>query len=1313
MSNGREVGEQLVLENRFVLEEKAGSGGMGEVYKALDRENGARVAIKVMREGLTDDASRFTREARILAELNHPHIVRHIAHGFTDKGTPWMAMEWLEGEDLSARLAQGRLPLQDALHLTSGLAEAVGFAHSRGIVHRDLKPSNVFLVGKQLDHPRILDFGIARTHAGTHLTRTGMLIGTPAYMAPEQARGEADINARADVYSLGCLLFECLTGSPVFSSAHIAGLLAKILFEDPPRLRDKIPAIPKPLDDLAARMLAKYPQQRPENGQAVALALKHLGPMQLLAFDVTLEAPPPAPQALTGSEQRSVAVILIGPIQATREKRSDSTLTANVTAARALASEAEQYGGHCEVLLDGSVAVVLTRNVLATDLAAQAARLALSLRTILEPMPSAFGAERSIALAMGRVGSTERLLMDQAIDRAAKLCSLSSGAKPPILLDEVVAGLLDARFDVRESEAGFVLRGERELAEGTRTLLGKATPCVGREKELRFIEGSFEECLGENAAQVVLVTAPAGVGKSRLGQEFLRTVRDRVEDFSLWIARGDSLRAGSALGMLGQALRTACDVREGEPLERRRRKIEGYVAERAQEADQKRIAAFVGEIVGTPFPDEDNLPLQAARVDAQLMGDQMRAAFLDFVALECERRPVIMLLEDLHWSDRSTIQFLDRALRDLGDKPLFLLALSRPEVHEAFPGLWAERKVLEIRLKELNRKAIERLVRHVLGEKASVDTVDRIARLSEGNAFYLEELIRFAAEGKDADLPQTVVAMVQSRLGALDDVSKRVLRAASIFGEVLWTGGVASLLGGEDRRAFLAEQLGLLAERELLVKRGGCRFSEEEEFAFRHALLREGAYAMLTEEDRALGHRLAGEWLEAHGEDDALLLAEHFEKGKEPTKAAQHYLRASIRAFWSGDSLAAIANARRGLDNTTAPEQRIPLLGAFCEGHFWHIDLVASAVPQAEELSGMAARGSAPWAQAHTVLLNGAQLSGQVEKAKRIIHELVSAEPTPEGTQPLLLALSTAAIGNDYQGNVRLGDTVMARMTDLAEAAKAYVPGVLVFSVGMRGTRAALSAGDPEGGFRDMELSKDIAMSVGHRRFVELFDLIGGMNLFWLGAYDEAERKFLSLRLPDEEFAYVAAGRRFCYAWMLADRGSMDEARKWASQLVASGQARRLPLDEGRGHWILAEVLRRAGELDAAHAELGMAESLLRMVCPLDIPGVLATRAAAFLLENKREEALASAGEGMGHYRRMEGCSPFFRGAFLHLVYAECLEALGRLEEARAEIRDARAAILSKAAKIQNPVYRKNFLEDVPENRRTLELVERWLGDVG
>src|SRR5262249_20006747 len=157
------------------------------------------------------DVERFEREATILADLRHPGIVRYVAHGASRSGERYIAMEWLEGEDLAARLAKKRLSVPESLRLMRHAVAALAFAHERGLVHRDIKPSNLFVVGGDVDHIKIVDFGIARvSREHRRLTATGIVLGTLGYIAPEQLEAPGDSDPRTDVFSLGCVLFECL-----------------------------------------------------------------------------------------------------------------------------------------------------------------------------------------------------------------------------------------------------------------------------------------------------------------------------------------------------------------------------------------------------------------------------------------------------------------------------------------------------------------------------------------------------------------------------------------------------------------------------------------------------------------------------------------------------------------------------------------------------------------------------------------------------------------------------------------------------------------------------------------------------------------------------------------------------------------------------------------------------------------------------------------------------------------------------------------------------------------------------------------------
>jgi hypothetical protein len=324
------------------------------------------------------------------------------------------------------------------------------------------------------------------------------------------------------------------------------------------------------------------------------------------------------------------------------------------------------------------------------------------------------------------------------------------------------------------------------------------------------------------------------------------------------------------------------------------------------------VSEFLAEVIGAPFPGDPSPALSAARQDAKLMNEEIRAAFVELLAADCHANAVLLLLEDLHWGDAATVRALDRTLRELNETPLFVLALARPEIHERFPKLWAGRPLQEIRLRELPKKAAEELARHVLGEGAQPSAVDRIVSLSAGNAFYLEELIRATAEGKTGDLPDSIMAMVQSRLGALDDQARHILRAASIFGETFWSGGLKALLAPATPAA-LEPSLEFLESRDILLPRTPSRFPGEREFVFGHVLLRDGAYALLTDADTAIGHKLAGAWLESAGEADAMILASHYELGGEADRAAKWCLAVAEQAFERDELDTAVTTAERGL----------------------------------------------------------------------------------------------------------------------------------------------------------------------------------------------------------------------------------------------------------------------------------------------------------------------------------------------------------------------------------------------------------------
>ncbi len=281
------VGPALIgrtIAGRYRIERILGEGGMGAVYEAEHIAIGRRVALKRLHPELAVDARsvhRFQREARIAGSTGHDHIVDVLDLGFAEDGAPFLVMELLEGETLAARLArEGRLKVERAARVAGQALAALEMVHAKNVVHRDLKPDNIFLINRhgRTDFVKVLDFGVskvANTPEITKLTKTGVMVGTPHYMSPEQARG-MDVDHRVDIYAIGVVLYECLSGTLPFRGANYHALLQAILRGDVPRLTTRA-NVPQALADLVHSALDLDRERRPQDARMMREALVAFG----------------------------------------------------------------------------------------------------------------------------------------------------------------------------------------------------------------------------------------------------------------------------------------------------------------------------------------------------------------------------------------------------------------------------------------------------------------------------------------------------------------------------------------------------------------------------------------------------------------------------------------------------------------------------------------------------------------------------------------------------------------------------------------------------------------------------------------------------------------------------------------------------------------------------------------------------------------------------------------------------------------------------------------------------------------------------
>jgi serine/threonine protein kinase len=1339
------VASGQVIADRFELEALVGSGGMGEVFRARDRLTGGTVAVKVLHAS-SRDTERFRREAQILAEVSHPRIVKYVAHGIADASRPYIAMEWLEGEDLGERLSRSGLTLHETLALSNRVAEGLAVLHERGIVHRDIKPSNIYLPGGKFDQVKLLDLGVARLmHASRPSTRSGVMVGTPGYMAPEQARGNKEIDARADIFSTGAVIYECLAGRPVFAGDNIAALLAKILLETPVTLRDSGFDIPPALDDLITRMLSKHATARPTNGAAL---LRELDQFKAVKDSPAQRASVPAMRALTGSERRLVSVVMASlppeekgehnahiDIEESGPASSYATMAASFDPRSIVAS----FGATAEILADGSIVVTVSGKGGASDQAAHAARCALSLRSHL------IGAH--VALATGLATVTGRSCVGEVIERAAAILAGARARGPtlgnetahgesPVFLDDTTAGLLDMRFDVGGDDRGLFIRGLRERDAKARTLLGKPTQFVGRERELSTLVGTFEECIDEPVARAVLVTGQAGAGKSRIASEFLRRIGD-IDGVESWLARGDPMSEGSPFSLLARLLRRAAGISGAEPLVVRQQKLRARVGRHIPEADVSRVAEFIGEIASVHFNDGNSVQLRAARQDAMLMGDQMRRAFSELVLAESASGPLVLVIEDLHWGDLPSVTFIDSALRAASERPFMVLAIARGEVHETFPNLWEQRSLQEIRLGPLVRRAGERLVHDVLGDDVDPAQCARLLDRAAGNVFYLEELIRAYAEGSglaparsgttlappstgggagalpeiDAwSLPGTVLAMVEARLGRLDPMARRVLRAASVFGEVFWRGGLLALTGGDYKASEVDDWLSELARQEIVQRRDVSRFPAEHEYQFRHALVRDAAYQMLTAEDRALGHKLAGEWLGDAGEHEAMVLAEHYERGMALDKAATFYGRAASQAMEGNDFTAARMRAERAIRSGAKGEALGKLQVLLAEASRWAGEHEAALHHGRVAMSELA-HGSDDWYVAVAESVDAAMTLGLLGEAELLARRIRELEPEDGSaltmTAARVVAMSRIAVRFVISGGFDVADALVSRVERDAKAVTDREPAARAFALSAQVARA-MWLGDIEAGATLSQEAITCFDVVGDVRNAAVQRDNAGFALIQLGAFAASESMLVEAIASAERLGLsTVVNRAKLHLGQFYSRSlRTEESIRTLTEAAEGFVAQRDPVGEGLARMYRAGAMHLGRDHAAAAVEAEAALHLLDGAPPYRA-AALGLIALMHIDAGDAERAYEAGAAGM---KILETYGGAIEGEpLIYIGYAEGLRGKGDIEGSRKAIAEARDRLLARAAKIKTPELRRDFMERLREHGRILMRAGEWL----
>lgn len=865
MSSSPPPAPSEMLGGRFQIEREVGRGAVGVVYRAYDCVSSRYVALKLIAHRGNDDGDelRFEREGQVLAGLDHPNIVHVVAFGSLSDRTPYIAMEWLDGEDLSVRQRRAPLGVAEAVEVARQVALALGAAHRRGIVHRDVKPTNLFVLGGPGPlRIKLVDFGVAAA-GDIKLTRSGGIVGTPAYMAPEQARGDGPVDARADLYALGATLFELLAGRPPHVGPTPIATLARLVTTPAPRVSDFMPEVSAALDELVGFLLATAPEDRFQTAEEVASRLDALlkGP-SLVASGAPAE--PSSLSLASGSRLVTTLVVLSAGEGADRE--------ASMAMLRSREADAVPFGK------DGIVAHLGARQALG-DEAGRALDLAMEL------------AKKGgrVGVATGRTQVRQSRPVGELVDRAA---AFAREAQPgQVMADATTTELTRGRFEILHRGGGSALvKGGVQVR---RTEVGGGAPFVGREAELAQILSSYERCTEDQTPIIVSCIGPPGIGKTRLRREVLTRIVTTMITPRLVVVRCESFGRSQALGAAAELLRGLLGLSKG---------LSAVAAARALDL------RLEDTVRGVFDPGREQIARLLANepLDPQQNGrDALWLAMTDLIVRACGKEPVAVVVEDLQWADPESVRWFDHILTRAVGKPLWLLVLTRPSFWKDHPRAFAGRDHVRIELRPISRRATRAIAQAVLGDRVGEEVLERIAAQASGSPLFAEELARLAATGRDASKAPTIEAAIQTSIDALEEPLRDALRRMSIFGLTAWPPGLAAL-GVPDAGGVLRQ----LAAAEIVVEHAETRFARTPEWAFKHALVREVAYASIDPAARAMLHGQGASWLESMGED-AAVVARHYELGNQHAQAGVHWEHAARRALATSALQDAVAMAER------------------------------------------------------------------------------------------------------------------------------------------------------------------------------------------------------------------------------------------------------------------------------------------------------------------------------------------------------------------------------------------------------------------
>ena len=1247
-AHGEDSPERLigqVLGGQFRIEGHLGTGGFGDVYRAVQEKTGQLVALKLLKPRYGKGAptmerqlARFRREMKVCAELHHAHVVRLIDSGETDKGLLFSVFEFVPGPTLAELLREkGALTVRAAIDLMSQVLDALVAAHGKGVIHRDLKPNNI-MVSTTGARPQatVLDFGISAFLEGMmvdefkNLTVTREILGTPAYAAPEQLRGEPP-TFKSDIYAWALVFVECIVGRRVFDGNSSAEIAHRQLSPDPVWL-------PARLHKHWLGTLLKWTLEKDVSRRAgdAALVMERLlekrglgdlvdgngyffenetDEMTTTARHIIAESPLQATGSVTAGERRQLTAVCcaigvrnpaghLSPEALDQALRDTQTLCGQV---------ARRFGGHEAGNLGGQVLIYFGFPRASDTDARRAAIVALEIAHEVRRRSEASDVPLEV-----RIGLHTGIVTTGGLEPAAisPIFGVTPGHAAQLAQQAPSNGILVSADSFPYLARSFELesitspRGEavyRLVAESRAESAvpgASRAPFVGRTHELASLEQAWNQALkGKGGA--VLLRGEAGIGKSRLARELRR---------SLEKARSRWLEARCLPEMQHTALSPMIDLLLHEL---NLTVAAGPEAARHLEAslpelglDPATAMPLLCPWLGLPLPEPwKPLPFSPQRQKALLL-----QLLVDLLVTLAERHATPILVEDLHWADPTTLECLDLLIPKLAARGCLLVMTARPDAAYQPPREHSE----IVELGTLGAVDVERIVEGLAGRDGfSRMLVEDVVRRADGVPLFVEEIVRFI-EATSAQA--TAVGIVERpRQGVPASLRDLLTGRLDQLGRAKETAQVAAAIGREfdyrllasvmpDDEATLLADLEKMVSADLLIRR---RHVDNPVYQFRHALIRDAAYESLLHRDQKQLHQhiartLARKFPEI-GEAQPELLASHYERAGMVTEAIEAWSRAGQRSLDRAANREAIAHLQRAL----ALVDKLPDAQARMQRE---LDLQLALAPALMAIEG--------WA------------SPQTGSACTRARDLCTALDDRQKLFPALWGLWTFQfVGGDLIPALVTAEQTLAMATASGsrkiELAAHHAVG---FSHLYRGEfAAALEEGEKGMALYDLELERDICRTF-QLSSTMCCSYFHAASLWMMGRRDDAEaglqRMYQIMREVDHVPSLASAmGFALFFHHYQQD---VARTRTTADELFALSQ------EQGFQNWFAVSFLYRAwarareGEVEQGIGELRHGIQMFRSIgARLILVGVHAMLGEALLLAGRPDEALAALEEGL------------------------------------------------------------------------------------